>query len=232
MVATILVETTLALYTVWRYKMTELTRLIAVLLVGLATFQMAEFYVCTGPGPDAIGWSKLGFVVITALPPIGLHIMHVLASKPGRRLVASAYLTMTGFVGFFLLSPAAFAGHQCTGNYVIFQFSDNVAGLFSVYYYSWMAVGIGLGWHWANQLQVRGQQFKKKLQAVQGLIVGYLVFLVPVAIANTVKPETRRGIPSIMCGFAVLLALIVTFYILPRAAEPRPVTDPKKHASV
>jgi hypothetical protein len=53
------------------------------------------------------------------------------------------------------------------------------------------------------------------------MVVGYLVFLVPTALANTVAPETRRGIPSIMCGFAVLFALILAVYITPRIGRLR-----------
>jgi len=52
-------------------------------------------------------------------------------------------------------------------------------------------------------------------------MVGYLVFLVPTALAYSVSPATRRGIPSIMCGFAVLFALILTLYVLPLAATRR-----------
>jgi hypothetical protein len=219
MVATMIIELSLALYTVWRYKMTELTRLVALMLVGLATFQLAEYFVCTGPGPQALPWSRLGFVAITTLPPLGLHIMHVLANKPNRRLVLTAYATMAGFITYFLASQTAFTGHQCTGNYVIFQFSQKVTGTYSVYYYGWLLAGIGLGWHWANETLAKGKKAFKRLQTIRGLIIGYLVFLVPVATVNTIKPETRRGIPSIMCGFAVMLALILALYILPRAVE-------------
>ncbi len=227
MVATVAIETTMALYTIWRYKMTVLTRLIVAMLVGLATFQLAEYFVCTGgPGPATIPWSRLGFVAITTLPALGVHTMHVLANKPRRRLVNSAYVMMAGFIGFFLLAPAAFAGHQCTGNYVIFQFTENVTGVYGIYYFGWLLTSMALGVQWANELKAKGQVAVKRLQSVQGLILGYLVFLMPVAIANTVRPETRRGIPSIMCGFAVLLALILGFYILPRTAELKEADAP------
>jgi len=53
------------------------------------------------------------------------------------------------------------------------------------------------------------------------LVLGYLVFLIPTALANSVKPETRRGIPSIMCGFAVLYAIILALYILPKVGARR-----------
>ncbi len=226
MLATLVTEFSLTVYTVWRYKLNVLGRLIVAMLVGLATFQLAEYFVCTGYGPPAQQWSRLGFVAITTLPPLGLHTMHVLANKPGRRAVMGAYATMAGFMAFFLSYHTAFTGHQCTGNYVIFQMGAHAGGLYGLYYYGWLATGIFLGVQWANELKAKGKSARKKLETVRALIVGYLVFLVPTALANTIRPETRRGIPSVMCGFAVLLALILAFYILPRAAEHKLVTRP------
>lgn len=221
MIATMVIETGLAIYTVWRYKMTVLTRLIVTTLIMLATFQLAEYFVCTGYGPRAEQWSRLGFVAITTLPPLGVHILHRLAGKPRRRLLAGAYVSMAGFIGLFLSYQTAFIGHACTGNYVIFQIGDSVAGLYGLYYYGWLFTGIALGVRWANELQAEGKTARVKLEAIRGLLIGYLVFLVPTALANTINPATRRGIPSIMCGFAVLFALILIFYIAPRAGIPK-----------
>lgn len=221
MIATMITETALALYTLWRYKMSILTRLAVIMLVCLATFQLAEYFVCTGLGSMAAPWSRVGFVAITALPPLGLHIMHVLADKPRRRLVYGAYGTMAAYMAFFLFSPGTFTGHECTGNYVIFQFTPNVTGTYSVYYFGWLLAGIGLGFQWANEFKAKGKAAVRQLKTVQGLILGYLVFLVPSALSMSVKPAVRRGIPSVLCGFAVLLALILTLYIMPRAAEEK-----------
>jgi hypothetical protein len=221
MLATLVIEFSLAIYTVWRYKLDAITRLITVMLVGLATFQLAEYFVCTGIGSMAVPWSRVGFVAITALPPLALHIMHLLAGKKELRLVYAAYVAMAGYMAYFLLAPHAFTGHQCTGNYVIFQFTHNVTGSYSGYYFGWLLAGIGLGFRWANQLRDKGKSAIRQLQSVQGLILGYLVFLVPSAMAMTVKPEVRRGIPSVLCGFAILMALIMALYILPRAAETK-----------
>lgn len=220
MLATFAIESGLAVYALWRYKMTAVVKLIVTMLFALGIFQLAEYFVCTGAGSSAINWSKLGFVSITALPPLGVHIMHQLAHKPNRKLVAGAYATMAGFMLFFLTYQSAFAGYQCTGNYVIFQLGNTIGGAYSLYYYGWIFVGISLGVHWANELRAKGSSALKQLEAIRALILGYLVFLIPVAVANTVLPETRKGIPSIMCGFAVMLALILALYILPRAGEP------------
>ncbi len=219
MVATLVVESTLFVYTLWRYKITELMRLVLLCLAALGTFQLCEYHVCTGYGLSAEEWSRLGYVAITILPPLGLHILHVLANKPARRLIFSAYMTMAGFVGYFLTYHAAFISYQCTGNYVIFQMGAGPALAYGVYYYGWLFTAIGLAVKWANELKNRGKKFIARLRTVQALIIGYLIFLVPTALANSIKPSTRRGIPSIMCGFAVLFALILTLYILPRASK-------------
>ncbi len=222
MLATLVTETFLALYTVWRYKMTTLTRLAVTTLVALAIFQLSEYFVCTGYGMKAEQWSRVGFVAITVLPALGLHILHQLANKPIGRLIIGAYGSMTIFIVAFLAYSAAFIGHQCTGNYVIFQIgADQLGGAYYVYYFGWLFTAITLGVHWANQLQDKGKAARKQLEAVKGLVAGYLVFLVPVAVANIVNPMSRQGIPSIMCGFAVIFALILTLYVLPRAAQQK-----------
>ncbi len=217
MIATTIIEVSLALYALWRYRMTIMTRLAVVMLLALATFQLSEYFVCTGVGSMAAPWSRLGFVAITALPALGLHMMHVLADKNRRRLVYGSYAVMVLFMASFLFSPCIFTGHVCTGNYVIFQFTANITGVYSVYYFGWILAGMSLGFHWANELKAKGKTAIKQLQAVQGLILGYLVFLVPSALSMAINPEVRRGIPSVLCGFAVLLALILALYILPRA---------------
>ncbi|MEK7594496.1 MAG: hypothetical protein AAB436_02570 [Patescibacteria group bacterium] len=221
MLATLAIEMTLAIYTVWRYKMTTLTRLAVTTLIGLAIFQLSEYFVCAGYGMRAERWSIVGFVAITTLPALGLHMLHEIADKPRRRLIAAAYVSMAGFIGIFIAYYAAFVGHQCTGNYVIFQIGERLGGAYYIYYFGWLFTAIALGIQWANQLQEKGKSALRQLESVRGLIVGYLVFLVPVAVVNTINPESRRGIPSIMCGFAVLFALILTLYVLPRAAEQR-----------
>ncbi|PIZ63833.1 hypothetical protein COY17_00110 [Candidatus Saccharibacteria bacterium CG_4_10_14_0_2_um_filter_52_9] len=221
MIATMVIEVSLALYTVWRYKLDVFTRLVVLTLVALAGFQMAEYFVCTGSIGHPAFWSRMGFVAITALPPLGVHLLHVLADKPGRKLVAFSYATMAAFMLYFTLYSAAFTGHQCTGNYVIFQLHVSSGGAYAVYYYGWLLAGLGLGGRWANQLMAKGKNAHQQLQTVRALMLGWLVFLVPTALANTFSPESRRAIPSVMCGFAVLFALILSLYILPRTANSK-----------
>ena len=215
MLATFIIETTLALYATARYKLDSLGKLVVISLLALGLFQLCEYHVCGGWGVRASEWARAGYVAITLLPPLGLHILHVIANKPGRRLVAASYVTMAGFIGYFLASSTAFQGYACTGNYVIFQIGAKPALAYGLYYYGWLIAAIVLGLLWANRLQQAGKEQRSRLFAAQALVLGYLIFLVPTALANSVNPATRRGIPSIMCGFAVLFALILGLYILP-----------------
>ena len=54
-----------------------------------------------------------------------------------------------------------------------------------------------------------------KIKALKWLLAGYLVFVVPTTFVNIINPNTIEGIPSIMCGFAVLLAVILLLKVSP-----------------
>lgn len=216
MLATLAIETGLLMYTLWRYKMSRLTRLVALMLLALATFQLAEYNVCSGAGLSATVWSRIGFVSITLLPPLGLHLAHILAKKPVGWLVVLAYATAAIWAIVFAGSDWAFRGHECTGNYVIFQLRDGIiTKLYGSYYYGWLLTAV---W-WAT----RATQHKNggPKSALLALVFGYFVFLVPTATATIVWPNAAAGIPSIMCGFAVLFAFILSFIILPSVTTKR-----------
>lgn len=214
MIATFVIEISLMAYTIFRYKMNTITRLIAALLGFLALFQLAEYNVCGGLfSLDAESWSRIGYVAITILPPIALHLVTAIAHVKGRwtALVAASYAAAIAWIGFFAAMPSAFDGHKCAGNYAIFQIGRNAGSLYFGYYYLLLIVGIAACIYFAAYAKRRPIKLALLLQ-----LTGYLSFLLPTAITNTVNPETIRGIPSIMCGFAVSFALILAFYILPQ----------------
>ena len=88
MVATCVIEVILLIYTVIRYKMTTLTRLTVATLALLALFQLCEFHVCRS-GWIAGTWSRVGFIAITMLPPLGIHIIQNNVNAAGEGLLDS-----------------------------------------------------------------------------------------------------------------------------------------------
>ena len=59
----------------------------------------------------------------------------------------------------------------------------------------------------------------RKISALKWLISGYVAFILPTTIVNIVNPSTIEGIPSIMCGFAVLMAIVLIGFVAPRTLE-------------
>lgn len=216
MIATCVIEVGLAAYVLWRYKLREVGRLSVLLLVFLAVFQLAEFMVCGAQSGSSLTWSRIGYVAITALPPLGLHLTYAVGRAKKRPLLAPAYLSGVAFWAFFSLALSAFDGHACLGNYVIFEVAKGAGLLFGAYYYLWLAATLVIGWRF-----VRNAADRRQRRALAGLMAGYAAFIVPVVIANLVSPDVIRGIPSVMCGFAVLLALLLVGVVLPNAARRR-----------
>lgn len=211
MVATFLSELVLAIYVLWKHGKTTIGKLIFVTLILLAIFQLAEYMVCEGAlGLDSMQWSKIGFVAISFLPALGVHISCVIANKSEWLIPLAGYLLAIGFSAYFLMISHGIASSVCAGNYVIFNLAQHVGGVYSVYYYSTLIVAMALSFRWSRS--AKNQYHSKSLK---WLIFGYLSFMLPTALVNTLIPSTTSGVPSIMCGFAVIFAFVLVLFVLP-----------------
>lgn len=225
MIATFVIEIALLAYTVIKYKMSPLGRIVAAMLLFLATFQYAEYQVCETGGPSAGMWSRIGFMAIALLPALGMHLIAEISGRTtawrARALVALAYLSSLAFVLSFGLHETAFVGHECAGNYAVFQLVKNLGGLFFIYYYFWLFVGMGVALYFARSAR------PKIRKALYLHVLGYLCFVIPTGIVNMLNPTTLSGLPSVMCGFAVSYALILAFLIVPLVLSERKDTPTK-----
>jgi hypothetical protein len=215
MLATFIIEIVFAIYVIARYKLTLISRLAVAILLGLAIFQLAEYNVCeTAWGVDSLTWARIGYVAITFLPPLGLHLATRLAGQKQPLLVGLAYLTGIAFALFFLFSGYGMTGQECLGNYVIFSIAPWAVKLYAAYYYGFLAMSVIYSWKAS-----KGVKSESKKQALIALAIGYLAFIIPTTAANIIDPSTTAGIPSIMCGFAVILAIVLTLVVVPRAHQ-------------
>ena len=223
MIATFVIEAGMALYVLWKFRHHFLARLVAMTLGLLATFQLAEWMVCQGAlGMNSVEWAKLGFVAISFLPPLGIHMATVIADRPNSRLVNTGYVAAAMFSMYFLLATQGIGGSVCGGNYVIFELAPQAVSMFSAYYYAMLLLGTTLALSWA-----RNAPDKPAASALRGLAVGYITFMAPTVAVYLVNPQLSAGIPSIMCGFAISLAFILVLWVLPKhlesdAAENKP----------
>lgn len=215
MLATFAIEIIFAAYILWRYKFTPITRLIVLLLTFLAVFQGTEFLLCGGMALSGGTWSRIGYAAITMLPPLGIHLAYLLADKKPGPVVAFAYITCAAFIAYFVFATQAISGHTCYANYVTFSTHDASVIPYAVYYYGWLFVGTFLTWKWANTLD------KHRKAALYALMTGYLALLIPTTTVTLIWDETLAGIPSIMCGFAIILAGILTMKVAPESIKLR-----------
>lgn len=217
MILTFAIEIALAVWVLWRYRQDVTTRLIIIALVLLALFQFAEFNVCTTLlGLDSLTWSRVGYAIITFLPPLGIHALYSMSNTRSRYTVIPAYGFAIAFATYFLISTSGLTSSVCGGNYVIFEVHPNISLMYGLYYYGLELLAIGIAIHLARR--------QKKLatkKALYAFAVGYGWLIIPTTTVNIIDPATIHGIPSIMCGFAVILAIILAGYVVPLVAKKR-----------
>lgn len=211
MIVTFAIEIAFAVYVLWRYKFTPITRLIVALLVLLAGFQGTEFLLCGGLALQGGTWSRIGYGAITLLPPLGIHLAYLLANKKAGIVVAAGYITCAAFLGYFAFVTQAISGHTCYANYVTFNTADGSTIPYTMYYYGWLFIGTFLTFKWAPMLD------KHRKSALYSLMAGYLALLVPTTTITLMWNDALAGIPSIMCGFAIILAALLVGKVAPES---------------
>lgn len=215
MLATFTIEILFAAYVLWRYKFTPITRLIVAMLGFLALFQGTEFLLCGGLGVNGGTWSRIGYASITMLPPLGIHLAYRLANKKPGIVVALAYASCAAFLAYFVFAAQSITGHTCYANYVTFDASNVSLIPYTIYYYGWLFFGTFMTYKWAATLD------KHRRSALYALMGGYLALLVPTTTVTLLWSETLAAIPSIMCGFAIILAGLLTLKVAPESIKLR-----------
>ncbi len=185
------------------------------LLVFLGIFQLAEYLVCETV-VSGLSWARVGYMSITMLPPLGISLAMAIANKKSIIGEIVMYAGAAAFIGYWGFSGWGISADQCEVNYVFFQANSGAMWLYGTYYFVLLGVGVFLSLLWAAQATAR----RTKL-ALYWLTVGYLVFIIPTTVVAILDPVTRASVPSIMCGFAVFLALVLIFAVIPLAGTKR-----------
>jgi len=206
MLATFIIEILLAVYTYFRYKSNRFNNLTALIIVLLSGFQLAEYQVCGNN--HALLWARIGFVIITFLPVLGLHLISLITKKTNYLKIG--YIALILFVFIFAFIPKALSTAVCGGNYIVFEGQQSLMWVYGLYYFGFIFLAL---WEALEYLQ------KKKSQALSWLLTGYVSFLLPMGIIYIISPQVRSAVPSVMCGFAIIMALILAFIVVPEYNE-------------
>ncbi len=216
MLLTFAIEVFMALYAIAKMPKTKPIVLGILLLILLATFQLSEYAICEGMFWSGDTWGRIGFVAITALPAIGFHLARSLTGKSLGLIGYTAYLSSAVWMAIFA-SGAAMDSYQCTSNYLIFRMNADYGGWYFVFYYVWLIAAMLTSFmHWQYS------KSKSKAKASLWLLAGYASFVIPATIIWALDGPASRGLPSVMCGFAVILAVILTLKVMPLSVRFTP----------
>jgi len=204
MLATFFTEVFLAIYTFLRHRVTLFDHLVIAILFLLAGFQIAEYQICASS--DSIFWSRIGFVAITILPILGLHLVTLLTGN--NYLLKLGYTLMFMYIAIFTFGEKAVSQAVCEGNYIIFNTAQELWWTYAVYYFGFLILGI---WEAAQFIILKNTN-----KILMWLILGYLSFILPLGVVYMFAPIVAwSSAPSIMCGFALIFALILALKVVP-----------------
>lgn len=213
MLGTFITESILLLYVLFRYKITLFARVASVLIFCLAMFQLSEYQICGNK--DFELWAAVGFTSITFLPVLGYHLISIITEK--RKMLVPLYAMTFVVATVVVLSESSIVGAVCTENYLVFIAGNSWWWVYTIFYFGVLLLGIVHGLSYLKKKKIHEATRGEK--ALFWILVGYASFLVPMAIVYIYFPEARHAVPSVMCGFAVFLALILTFKVLPKREE-------------
>lgn len=211
MLFTFIFEFVSALYILLTSRLKPSTILLVLILLCLGIFQLAEYQVCRS---SSTLWMRVGFVATTLLPPLGVHLVSLVSKKPWYRYAGYGFAFI--FMATFIMQSNSIQTAICGGNYIMVTTANSIIyESYPIYYFLVLALGLfniaeALRW---QKLESTRDSLKSSYLFWIG--IGYASFLIPSGFVYLISEPARRGLPSIMCGFAVILAIILAFKVFP-----------------
>jgi len=207
MLFTFISEFILAIYTIVKYRKTAFGRAVALTLIMLGIFQLSEYQICAGT--NSLLWSRIGLFAITLLPVLGIYLISIL--NKNTYFVKIGYVIALAFGSYFLFMPKAVNDAVCGGNYVIISGQEGLYGFWGYYYFGFLLLAL-----WEAMEGIKKSAKKKVMkQILFWFIIGYLSFILPLTLVYIFVADSRNGVASIMCGFAIFFAFILALKIAP-----------------
>jgi len=206
---TAIIEWTLAIILPWKYTKTRTRFFSSALMFFLGLYQFTEFMFCKTNQADL--WMRIGFMAYSLLPAIGLHTtLHYLKIK-------------FNIFWIYIIPVLYIIGAASTTNFVveskcydIFVTARNIFsninsplaslrfGIYTAYYFGFILIACLIG------IRAYLKETNQKRQKIL-LTFPIAVFLMsfPTFILIIIFPALNIQFPSVLCHFALLLALTI-----------------------
>ena len=192
---------------------------VAILLL-LAGYQVAEVAICANPAASG-ALPRLAFAVVTGLPPLGVLLVAQLHRPRSRGYHVTAYAGLfvaAGMIGWVAFDPSFASASVCNA---VFARYNHAMPRFAVYaWYYWLGLFAMIALSGAS-LRSRADRLHRALMRI--VFVGTLGFVAPSVLTTQFVPAAQGALPSIMCHFALILAVSLAWMVYRMA---HPLTQP------
>ncbi len=176
----------------------------AAMLLLLAGYQLAEVAICADAG--AAGFlPRLAFIIVTWLPPLGLLLIAQLRRPLSRVSTGSAAVMLAaaaGIVIWIALDRSFASASVCNAVYARYTHAMPRFRIYATFYWiGLLGMGVFSGRAWAACTD------RRRRTQLAWLFAGTAGFIVPALAVSRIVPPARGALPSILCHFALLLAV-------------------------
>jgi len=204
--STFVIEFLLALFFLLKNPKDKLNRIIALISFLLGVYQLNEFLICT----TSIGlFTKLALATTAILPALAItHVLILFRKKIRYYWHALIYAPAVFFVLMFVLSTYLRAPAFCSTIFIQYPGLGPLWKFFGLYYLLYLVGAMILFYI----VSLSNKPVHEKRLAYLG-VLGIFIFTVPTFIFLIFLPALKVQFPSVLCEFALLLAIELIFVL-------------------
>jgi hypothetical protein len=177
---------------------------VALLQFVLAGYQVAEIFICAAPERTTL--ARLAFVDVVWLPPLALTLLVGLADagRLARGAVKGAWAIAGGLAVWMAVDPSFVVGTVCQAVLATYQHGTPFHHAFGGFYE--LCLGAIVFGGAAAMARVDDRVDRAHIADLQ---MGVLGFMVPAMLTQIIWKGLDPSLPSIMCHYALVLALLL-----------------------
>lgn len=194
-----------------------IARTTGAILLLLAGYQITEVVICADVG--AAGFlPRLAFLVVTWLPALGILLIAQLRRPTSRILYGSALAMLVaaaGIVTWIVVDRSFATASVCNAVFARYAHVQPRFQLYAGYYWLGLLAMIALSTYGVfTSTDLHRRRLLSHVQA------GTLGFVVPSILTSLFVPTAQGALPSIMCHFALILAIFLARMVWVLRAGP------------
>ncbi|MEA3330020.1 MAG: hypothetical protein U9Q06_04730 [Nanoarchaeota archaeon] len=207
--STAIIEFILVIFLFILFKKSTLRNFFAIFIFILGFYQFTEFMLCIYSNP--FFWARVGFATYSLLPAVALHSVLVFLKKERPILWLYAIPFIAILIAFF--HPNFISNVSCNSVFIsakniLVIGGNSLTRLFFSLYVTYYAGFVALVLYLCSR-DIRKQKDRNKKGVDLILMIGILLMTIPTFILMSLVPALGGMFPSVLCEFALLVAICV-----------------------